>query len=288
LGAESEKELRSRRRYRPTVEALEALRMLSSAAHAHALSQVAAEHQLRVEPDHHAAPLTDDPVSVSSATWDAALVQTQLDEIFGAPDVPAADTAGATTFRTITPPATATGSDSATLVSGLTQLDRYLSRAWYRAGIPSQTHDDSSQGVYTALLQSLGRQRFDILVSEVGRWGVKDVFSRETSDGLAFFRAVDMVKKRVQRERSHQSLDSVDVPSASRDQRTHATWRADLQEAIAQVLSPREAALICDSLKGKTPTEIADEWGIAPKTVSNEKARILQKLRDVLAQHELN
>ena len=67
-----------------------------------------------------------------------------------------------------------------------------------------------------------------------------------------------------------------------------ARWRDALEEAIDQALSPREAALIKDTLKGKTPAEIAVQWGIAPKTVSNEKTRVLQKLCDVLAQHELN
>jgi DNA-binding CsgD family transcriptional regulator len=39
---------------------------------------------------------------------------------------------------------------------------------------------------------------------------------------------------------------------------------------------------------GKTPAEIADQWGVAPKTVSNEKTRVLQKLRLALADHEMN
>jgi DNA-binding CsgD family transcriptional regulator len=33
---------------------------------------------------------------------------------------------------------------------------------------------------------------------------------------------------------------------------------------------------------GKTPSEIALQWGVAPKTVSNEKTRVIQKLRDAL------
>ena len=97
------------------------------------------------------------------------------------------------------------------LTSGLTQLNKYLSRAWYRAGISPQLHDDSTQAVYATLLQNLGRGSLDSLITDVGHSGIKDVFTRETSEGLAFFRAVDMVKKRAQRERIHQSLDSIDV-----------------------------------------------------------------------------
>ena len=59
-------------------------------------------------------------------------------------------------------------------------------------------------------------------------------------------------------------------------------WRSTLQEAILSSLSPREAALIQATLQGETPAEIAQQWGIAPKTVSNEKTRALQKLREVL------
>ena len=172
--------------------------------------------------------------------------------------------------------------------SGLSQLDKYLNRTWYRAGLPAQVHDDSSQAVYTTLLQNLGRQRFDALVSDVGQSGIRDVFTRETSDGIAFFRAVDMVKKRAQREKVHQSLDNVDVPSSQADHHRAAALRAALQDAIDQSLNPREAALIHDTLMGKTPAEIAQQWGVAPKTISNEKSRVLQKLREALVDYELN
>ena len=60
------------------------------------------------------------------------------------------------------------------------------------------------------------------------------------------------------------------------------------KEAIEKKLNPREAALIQDTLMGKTPAEIASQWGVAPKTVSNEKTRVLQKLRLALADHEMN
>jgi RNA polymerase sigma factor (sigma-70 family) len=134
----------------------------------------------------------------------------------------------------------------------------------------------------------MGRQRFDTLLSDVGHSGVKEVFSRETPEGLAFFRAVDMVKKQAQRRRVHQSLESVDVPSKSRNHDFGTARREALQEAIKRSLSPREAALIQNTLSGMTPSEIADQWGVTPKTVSNEKSRVLQKLRDALSQHELN
>lgn len=197
----------------------------------------------------------------SSAAWDEALGQTQLSDLIGPTSSP---------------------SDAQAITSGLSQLDRYLNRAWYRAGIPVQLHDDSTQAVYVTLLQNLGRDRFDALVSDIGRVGIRDVLSRETPEGPDFFRAIDTVKKRAQRERTFQPLDTVTATATTSQDDQQTTWRGALQEAIDRSLSPREAALIQATLKGETPAEIALQWGVAPKTVSNEKTRAIQKLRDAL------
>ena len=86
----------------------------------------------------------------------------------------------------------------------------------------------------------------------------------------------------------YQSLESLDVATEDQNTGSGAALRAALWEAIQHTLSPREAALIHDTLMGKTPAEIAIQWGVAPKTVSNEKTRVLQKLRSALADYEMN
>ena len=171
------------------------------------------------------------------------------------------------------------GGETQAITAGISQLNRYLSRAWYRAGIPVQMHDDSTQAVYMTLLQNLGRSQFDSLMVDIGQSGIRDVLSRETAEGPDFFRAVDSVKKRAQREKNFQSLDMVDVAASSQADDTDAQA---LREAIDRTLNPREAALIQATLNGQTPAEIALQWGVAPKTVSNEKTRVIQKLRTVL------
>jgi RNA polymerase sigma factor (sigma-70 family) len=241
---------------------MEALRLLSNAAQM--LPELAVEREMVAPP----APLPADGPPVHGPTWDAALVQTQLADILG------------------TDPRM--GADAETLTAGLSQLNRYLSRAWYRAGVPSQLHDDSSQAVYETLLRNLGRSRFDNLVNDIGRVGIRDVLSRETPEGPDFFRAIDMVKKRTQRERSHVSLETIDVAASSHQEMTRTEWRSALHEAIDQSLSPREAALIHATLEGETPAEIASRWGVAPKTVSNEKTRVIQKLREILSAEMTN
>jgi RNA polymerase sigma factor (sigma-70 family) len=253
LGIERRKSVR--RSYLPKVEALEALRLLDAAATT--LGPLMAEQiPLAIPP----VPSNLDP---GHDAWDAALSQTKLADILSHSDHFDA-------------------TDPSAIASGLSQLARYLSRTWSRAGIAPQAHDDCTQGVYTTLLQQWGRGPFDSLLAEVGTMGIRTTLSRDTPDGPDFFRAIDTVKKRAQREKSFAPLDDGANVAASSGESATSSWRGALHEAIAQTLSPREAALINATLQGETPAEIAQQWGIAPKTVSNEKTRAIQKLREAL------
>lgn len=266
MGSGGDEKKRTARSYRPTVEGLEALRLLSSATQSPLLPGLTAEHDVLADQGPGSSSHVGEAFSVSNDAWDAALVETRLADFL----------AGYGTANQAVKV-----SDPQAFASGLGQLNKYLSRAWFRASIPPQFHEDASQAVYATLLQQLGRGKFEALVGDVGRWGVKDVFSRETPEGIDFFRAVDMIKKRAQRERVFQSLDAIDLPATDEDTETRSRYEA-LREAIDRSLTPREASLIQDTLMGKTPAEIALHWGVAPKTVSNEKTRVFQKLREVL------
>ncbi len=106
----------------------------------------------------------------------------------------------------------------------------------------------------------------------------------------SFFRAVDMVKKASPARANATSRSSRSTWPAkigASKQRYDACARR-FRKRFNQTLNPREAALIQDTLMGKTPAEIAIQWGVAPKTVSNEKTRVLQKLRSGLADYEMN
>jgi len=254
------------------------LRLLSAADPAVAILGLAVDQPALSDSISVAAPQAIDLSQVSGATWDAALVathaETYRDNATSTPSTGVLSISGGLL-------------ESEDLSAGLNQLDRYLSRAWYRAAIPAQMHEDCSQAVYATLLQQLGSSRFDNLVSEVGHSGIREVLSRETNEGVDFFRAVDMVKKRAQREKVHQSFDSMDLPISQGNSQLGA-WREALREAIDHSLSPREATLINETLKGRTPAEIAESLGVAPKTISNEKVRVIQKLRELLLSSEVD
>ncbi|QDV36013.1 sigma-70 family RNA polymerase sigma factor [Tautonia plasticadhaerens] len=256
------------RAYRPGVEGLEALRLFSGLVGAP--FAIPAEHgewsssALDLDLD---APGAIDP-GVEIDAWDAAIDLASPSELLSPEPGPPAGTAA----------------DPEAIRGGLSQLDRYLSRTWARAGLPPQKHDDCTQAVYLSLLKQLSRPGFDELMVAVGVFGIREVFSRERGEGTVFFRAIDATKKRAQRERKLRSLDDgPDNPSAPLRERD---WVDALSEAIDRALSPREAELIRATLAGETPAEIAERWGVAPKTVSNEKTRAYHKLRDFLTDGE--
>ena len=245
-----------RRSYLPKVEALEALLLLDAAPRS--LAPIAVE----VAPVE--TPTASADVPVGHDAWDVALDATRLDDLLPAEP------------RFLIPV------EANRVASGLSQLDRYLARSWARAGIAPQQYEDCSQAVYATLLQNWGRQPFEQLLSEVGTFGIRETLSRETAEGPEFFRAIDTVKKRAQRERTYVTLDqAAPLASAQRDDPSQ-DWRGALHEAIASSLTPRETALIQATLRGETPSEIAHHMGLAPKTVSNEKTRAIQKLREAL------
>ena len=257
---------RSKRAYRPGLEPLEALRPLSMAP-----SLVAG---LPVDVGSSAG-FVDDSVSPDrdSIAWDVALSRSMVSDLIS--------TGSGDSFRLRTV-------DPADVASGLSQLDRYLGRAWYRAGISPQAHDDCTQAVYAGLLESFGSDRFERLVADIGQNGIKDVLSRETPEGPDFFRTIDTVKKRAQREKVYLSLDSIEPANNSPDSVATDRRAGELRETIEHALTPREAALVRATLDGATPAEIAQDWGVASKTISNEKSRVFQKLREVLGPVERN
>ncbi|MFO0887673.1 MAG: sigma-70 family RNA polymerase sigma factor [Isosphaeraceae bacterium] len=243
-----------RRTYRPAVESLEALRLFSGAA----AVMPAAVAPLEVHP---VAPLADGLDDAHPATWDAALDSSRVSEFLGHGSAVADESSR----------------------RGVLQVQKYLTRAWARAGISTQAYDDSTQAVFLTLLQQYGPAGFDRLMGDVGKYGIREVFSRETPEGPDFFRAVDTVKKRAQRMKVAVPMDSAAEVAAPDDNDRHL-WRDAIEQAIERDLNPREADLIRATMRGESPMEIAQQWGLTPKTVSNEKTRAFQKLRASLSE----
>jgi hypothetical protein len=234
--------------YLPAVEALESLRLFSGTAPS--LPNPAAPLDVHVSK-----PVTDS-IDPHPDTWDEALLRSRVAELLG----------------------TAVETNSASILAGLAQMEKYLARAWHRGGLDPQLHEDCTQAVFLSLLQHYGRDGFEQIMGEVGDRGIREVFSRDTVEGPDFFRAVDAVKKRAQRLRPRVSLEDAGEVSAPVAE-NQFYYREALEQAIARHLNDREADLVWATLRGETPMEIAEHWGLTPKTVSNEKCRVFQKLR---------
>lgn len=253
----SERQSPTRRRtYRPGLESLEALRLFSGAT----AVMPAAVAPLEVEAP-ATAPVDDSLRDAHPSAWDAALGSSRVADLLGHGSAVADESSH----------------------RGVLQIQKYLTRAWTRAGIAPQVHDDSTQAVFLTLLQQYGTIGFDRLMGDVGNYGIREVFNRETAEGPDFFRAVDTVKKRAQRLKTAAPIDAVGEVAAPSDS-DRQLWRDAIEQAIERDLNPREADLIRATMRGESPMEIAQQWGLTPKTVSNEKTRAFQKLRASLAE----
>jgi DNA-binding CsgD family transcriptional regulator len=266
---------RSVRRYQPDIEALEAIQVMNAAVPGVAdLAQQSSIYQ--PEPtwqtsDTSTQILVPDQTRMADSSaldaWDAALAA-QADQLT------AADYALADDF-----------SNSLSLL-GYDRMERYLNRAWQKAGIAPPQDEDCTQSVYMVLLQRWGRDNFENLATHVGRDGLSTLVTRETPVGLDFLRALDQIKKQAQRQMSRQTM-LVDESSATASTRGYASpdeiaMGRDMERLIQATLAPREAELIRSTIDGETPSEIAARWGVSAKTVSNVKSEALHKLRTTL------
>ena len=171
---------------------------------------------------------------------------------------------------------------------GYDRMERYLNRAWNKAGIAPPQDEDCTQSVYMVLLQRWGRDNFENLATHVGRDGLSTLVTRKSPVGLDFLRALDQIKKQTQRQMSRQTF-LADESNAIAADRGYAgpdeiAMGRDMEQIIKASLAPREADLIRSTIQGDTPSEIAARWGVSAKTVSNVKSEALNKLQVVLGE----
>ncbi len=260
---------KSTRSYAPSVEGLEALRLLSAAIGSFDL--IAEQSDLVGEAE---ATGVADTIS-TEATWDAALDQTVVEDVVGSTE------AHCNVLHT-----TSEAQDPS-LSAGFDHLNRYLNHVWKRAGISDQQFEDCTQSVYLNLLERQGPSKFAQVVSEIGTDGIHQALPEGTETRLDFFRALDATKKRVQRsERRISPLEDAErLPANDGSQLSLIEDRQAVDEIAAKLLTPRESDWLRAFLDGRSPAEIAENDGVSAKTVSNVKAQVIAKLRDALADH---
>lgn len=150
-------------------------------------------------------------------------------------------------------------------------LGRYCTTCWRNARLPVDAWGDCTQEVLCRLLERVPAARWRLALAAEGE------------ERREFIRAIDTVKKRVQRTRHHS--DAVEAVADPRDR--GAGSRADDREAVRQaaeeLLTPRQQRILLMSFEGWTIPEIGTELAMSVERVSDEKYKAIRKLRAHLA-----
>jgi RNA polymerase sigma factor (sigma-70 family) len=153
-------------------------------------------------------------------------------------------------------------------------IGRYCATCWRNARLPIDTWGDCTQEVFRRLLERVPASRWELTLAAEG------------DERREFLRAIDAVKKRIQRTRRHS--DAVEGVADLRrlgEQRL-AEDRELVRQAAEELLSDRQQRILQLSFEGWGVQEIADELDLPVERVSDEKYKAIRKLRGHLATRE--
>jgi len=152
-------------------------------------------------------------------------------------------------------------------------IQRYCTACWRNARLDPRLWDDCTQEVCCRLLTKAREGQLDLTL----------VLADDTSERRELVRAIDMVRKRVQRARRFQTLEG---PGPVTDVDTRDRERLELGEILEAarraVLTPRQDRIIELWMRGWSVPEIGSELGMTLARVSDEKYKALRRLEQHL------
>ena len=153
-------------------------------------------------------------------------------------------------------------------------IQRYCTVCWRNARLDPRLWDDCTQEVCCRLLTK----------ARDGQLDLNQVLAEDTSDRRELVRAIDMVRKRVQRTKRHQTLDGLTTPASDLDQRHRDQIELGeiLETARRAVLTKRQDRIIELWMRGSSVPEIGAELDLPLTRVSDEKYKALRKLQQHL------
>ncbi|WP_233578112.1 sigma-70 family RNA polymerase sigma factor [Tautonia sociabilis] len=154
-------------------------------------------------------------------------------------------------------------------------IQRYCTVCWKNAHLDPSLWDDCTQEVCCRLLTK----------ARAGELDLNLVLADDTPERRELVRAIDMVRKRVQRSRKYQPLDESSPSFAAGELRDRDRLELGeiLEAARRAVLSPRQDRIVELWTRGWTVPEIAEALDLNPARVSDEKYKALRKLERHLA-----
>ena len=149
-------------------------------------------------------------------------------------------------------------------------IQRYCTVCWRNAHLDPGLWDDCTQEVCCRLL---GKAR-------AGELELNLVLADDTPERRELVRAIDMVRKRVQRTKRHLPLDEQYAPSPDLDrrQRNRQELGEILEAARLAVLTPRQDRIVELWTRGWSVPEIGQSLDLPVARVSDEKYKALRKL----------
>jgi RNA polymerase sigma factor (sigma-70 family) len=157
-------------------------------------------------------------------------------------------------------------------VRAIQDISRYCTVCWRNARLHPDSWTDCTQEVFCRLLERVAPDAWS------------DVLKDESQERREFIRAIDTVKKRVQRGHKYLGYqpDAV-VDGLDLHRRTLKADRQAVEQAAAQVLSPRQRRIMELSFDGWSVHEIAAKLNLPAERVSDEKYKAVRKLRSCFA-----
>ena len=142
----------------------------------------------------------------------------------------------------------------------LNDLSRYCTACWRNARLPADSWSDCTQEVFVRLLERVPQESWDRTLAPEG------------DERREFLRAIDAVKKRVQRgKRPVDFPNELIVDHRSNGDRARAEVHEELDTLAAANLSQRQREIVSFALDGYSVPEIARKLETTPERVSDEK-----------------
>ena len=154
-------------------------------------------------------------------------------------------------------------------------IQRYCTACWRNAHLDPTLWDDCTQEVCCRLLAK----------ARAGELDLAQVLADDTPERRELVRAIDMVRKRVQRSRKYQPIENGTPLGSDTDERLRQRRELGeiLENARRAVLTDRQDRIIELWTHGWTVPDIAELLKLPVARVSDEKYKALRKLERHLA-----
>ncbi len=156
----------------------------------------------------------------------------------------------------------------------LNGITRYCTASWRNARLPADVWPDCTQEVFARLLERLPADVWN------------DALKPDGDEHRELLRAVDCVKKRVQRAKKTQAYPETGIV----DNNVTTSTLADTEEialAFDEALTPRQQQILQLWAEGHEVPDIAEQLGTTAPRVSDDKYKGIKRLREYFAGREV-